>query len=108
MEDVKPLDPTTSGGDMLEMTRGAKAVVRTITDHPRLGQGSGLRIGRPTDGAPIQVCAVTGPRAGDDVTEQDGARTFLGPAAARRLRGRVLDVGKDRDGRFRFIVRESV
>jgi Fe-S cluster assembly iron-binding protein IscA len=92
---------------MLTMTPSALAVVRKLTDHPRLGRRSGLRIARRAEDAPLQVCAVTGPRSGDEVVERDGARIFLGPAAGRRLRGRTLDVGKERSGRFHFIVKEQ-
>jgi iron-sulfur cluster assembly protein len=90
---------------MLTMTPAARAVVRKVTAHPRLGENSGLRIADKAEVA-LQVCAVTGPRSGDEVVERDGARIFLGPAAGRRLRGRLLDVAKERNGRFHFIVKE--
>lgn len=92
---------------MLKMTPKALAVVRKVTDHPRLGRNSGLRIARGNASvAPLQVGAVTGPRPGDEVVERDGARIFLGPAAGRRLRGRLLDVVKERSGRIHFVAKE--
>lgn len=91
---------------MLTMTPSALAVARKVTDHPRLGRRSGLRIARTAEDARLQVCAVTGPRAGDEVVERDGARIYLGPAAGSRLRGRMLDVGKEQSGRFHVIVRQ--
>lgn len=92
---------------MLTMTPTALAVARKVTGHPRLGEDSGLRIAGTGEVAPLQVRAVTGPRSGDEVVERDGARIFLGPAAGQRLRGRLLDVMKERSGRIHFFVKEQ-
>ncbi len=88
---------------MFTMTPRALTVVRTVTGHPRLTPHSGLRIAGDT--TPLQVRAVDGPRPGDEVVERDGARVFVGGQAARRLRGRLLDIVRERSGRVHFVVR---
>lgn len=91
---------------MLTMTPKALSVVRAVTAHPRLGEDSGLRIaGTQAKPQPLQVGAVSGPRPGDEVVERDGARIYLGPAAARQIGGRRLDVVKEPGGRVHFVVK---
>ncbi len=92
---------------MLTMTPSALAVVRKVTAHPRIGKNSGLRIAASeASEASLRVGAATGPGPEDEVVERDGARIFLGPAAVRRLRGRLLHALRERSGRVHFVVKE--
>lgn len=91
---------------MFTMTTKARAVVRRVTDHPRLGESSGLRIAaqdRDTDA--LGVGMATGPERDDEVVEHDGARVFLDREAVPRVRGRLLDAVTEDGGRVRFVVR---
>lgn len=91
---------------MFTMTSSARSVVCRVTAHPRLSASSGLRIASTgTEGVPMQVRASAGPEPSDIVVESDGARLFLGPKAAKRLRGRVLDAVTERTGRVQFVLR---
>lgn len=91
---------------MFSMTPRARSIVRRVTGHHALSAGSGLRIaGRSSSTEPMQVAASTGPEPHDEVVEREGARVFLGPGAAERLRGRTLDAVTERSGRVHFVLK---
>ncbi len=93
---------------MFTMTQEARAVVRRVTAHPRLGDESGLRIAsqdEQTDALGVGMAA--GPRRGDEVVEHDGARVYLDEEAVPRVRGRLLDAVTEDSGRVQFVVRRA-
>ena len=92
---------------MLTMTSKALSVVRAVTAHPKLDASSGLRIDQQGGKRQLAVRVVKRPRPGDVVIERSGARVYVGPVAARRLRGRVLDARRDAEGRFEFLLKAA-
>lgn len=91
---------------MFTMTPKAHAVVRRVTAHSRISSSSGLRIAaRSSAGDALGVGTASGPRAGDEVIERDGARVFLAREAVPRVRDRVLDAVTERGGRVHFVVK---
>jgi Fe-S cluster assembly iron-binding protein IscA len=93
---------------MFTMTQKARAVVRRVTAHPRLGEESGLRIAsqdKDTDALGVGITA--GPRRGDQVVEDAGARVYLDEEAVPRVRGRLIDAMTDDSGRVQFVVRRA-
>jgi Fe-S cluster assembly iron-binding protein IscA len=50
---------------------------------------------------------VRAPEPGDVVVEQTGGRVYVGPAAARKLRGKVLDARDDAEGRVEFLLKPA-
>jgi iron-sulfur cluster assembly protein len=91
---------------MFTMTQKARAVVRRVTAHPRLGRESGLRIASQDGGTDaLGVGMAAGPEHGDEVVERDGARVFLDEEAVPRVRGRLLDAVTEDSGRVHFVVR---
>ena len=93
---------------MFTMTHKARAVVSRVTAHPRLGEGSGLRIASQDGGTDaLGVGMTSGPEEGDEVVEREGARVFLDEEAVPRVRGRLLDAVTEDGGRVRFVVRHA-
>lgn len=93
---------------MFAMTPRARSVVRRVTGHQALSARSGLRIAQGSSAdAPMQVAATAAPRERDEVLEHDGARVFLGPGAAKRLRGRTLDAVTEKTGRVHFVLKRA-
>ena len=94
---------------MVTISSRALAVIRQVTGHPRLKPTSGVRIARPEDsGEDLMVGAVNEPSPGDQVVERDGARLYLGPVAARKVRNRGLDATTDENGRVTFVLKDSL
>lgn len=93
---------------MVTMTPRAHDVVRQVTDHPRVGPRSGLRIAADDPRAEtLAVRTVAGPQPGDRVIERDGARIFLDREAVPRVEGHLLDAGRDDSGRVQFVVKDD-
>ncbi|MGD9958706.1 Fe-S cluster assembly protein HesB [Nocardioides sp.] len=92
---------------MLTMTQEASSVVRKFTASPRLDESSGVRIGGRSDARNLSVRAVNGPHPGDLVIEESGARLYLEPEAAGRVRGKVLDVRDATADRVEFLLTAS-
>ncbi len=92
---------------MLRMTQHALSVVRKFTANPRLAEASGVRIAHKWSTRRLQVGPVRGPQPGDIVVEQTGGRVYVGPAAARRVRGKVLDARDDEQGRVEFLLKSD-
>ncbi|GAA2114285.1 Fe-S cluster assembly protein HesB [Nocardioides bigeumensis] len=93
---------------MIAISSRALKVIRQVTGHPRLKHTSGLRIARGDEGGErLRVGAVNEPAAGDQVVERDGARLYLGPVAAQKVRNGELDASTDENGRVTFILRDS-
>ena len=89
------------------MTQRALSVVRKFTASPRLAESSGVRIAHQWSTRKLQVRPVEAPERGDIVVEQTGGRVYVGPAAARRVRGKVLDARDDAEGRVEFLLKPS-
>lgn len=92
---------------MLTLTKDALTVVRTFSDNPRLEPTSGVRIAEQPATPNLQVRAVGEPQPDDLVVEQSGGRLYLQPQAARRVRGKVLDVRRDARGRVEFLLKAA-
>lgn len=92
---------------MLTMTNKALSVVRAVTAHPKLDASSGLRIAQQGGTRQLGVRVVQRPRPGDVVIERSGGRVYVAPVVARRLRGRVLDVRRDAEGRVEFLLKAA-
>lgn len=92
---------------MLTMTYDALAVVRKFIANPRLDVSSGVRIAERSGTPRLQVRAVREPKPGDLVIEQSGGRIYLGPEAAHRVRGRLLDVRRDATDRIEFVLKAA-
>jgi Fe-S cluster assembly iron-binding protein IscA len=91
---------------MLVLTQAAAEVVKSVTSAPQLSQAAGLRISAsvagPEDATALQVEAVPGPDAHDQVLEAAGARVFVAPQAAVFLDDKILDAQLDGEGNARF------
>ena len=91
---------------MLVLTQAAAEVVKSVTSAPQLSEAAGLRISSsvagPDDASSLQVEAVPGPGADDQVLEAAGARVFVAPQAARYLDDKILDAQVDGEGNARF------
>ena len=91
---------------MLVLTQAAAEVVKSVTSAPEVPQSAGLRISSsvpgPGDPGALQVEAVAGPAADDQVLEAAGARVFVAPQAAGYLDDKVLDAELDSAGNARF------
>ena len=73
-----------------------------------LERAAGIRIAGPNDGSSqLDLAAAEAPIEGDQVVEQDGARVFLEPGAARMLDDMVLDAAVQDDGSVRFTLRRQ-
>ena len=92
---------------MITFTQQAIAVMRQVTAHPKLAPSSGLRIAASRDRDGFQVRTVRGPEPGDQVVEEQGGRLYLGPQAARRVDGHVLDAVTDPHGRVQVVMRTA-
>lgn len=91
---------------MLDITHAAGAVIAGLAGDTG-GNDGGLRIGwSDRDGVQSVTLAVPARPAADDevLVAPSGGRVFVAPDAARHLRGKLLDVRMDVDGRFRFAI----
>jgi len=91
---------------MLVLTQAAAEVVKSVTSAPQLSEAAGLRISssvaEPGEPGALQVEAVPGPGADDQVLEAAGAIVFIAPQAAGFLDDKVLDAQVDGAGNARF------
>ena len=95
----------TEGATLLTLTENARDILRKVPHQPAMGPGAGLRIARSQTKDDVFVTALTpAPRRDDEVVDDEGARVFLGPLAARRFDGRRLDARHDDAGRIEFVV----
>ncbi len=92
---------------MITFTHQAITVIRQVTAHPKLAPTSGLRIAAAQQRDGLQVRTVREPEPGDQVVEQQGGRLYLGPEAARRVDGHVLDAVTDPSGRVQVVMRSA-
>jgi Fe-S cluster assembly iron-binding protein IscA len=95
------------GGSMINFSKQAIAVMRQVTAHPKLSPSSGLRIAVSPGRDALQVRAVRAPEPGDRVVEEQGGRLYLGPRAAGRVDGHVLDAVTDPEGRVHVIMKTA-
>ncbi|MGI9824224.1 hypothetical protein [Agromyces sp. Marseille-Q5079] len=88
---------------MLTLTENASTVVKEIVSRNGAPEGSGLRINaQDTAATEFAVAVVPTPDPTDSVVEQDGARVYLGEAAAIALTDKTLDAKVADDGRVSF------
>jgi hypothetical protein len=92
---------------MISFSKQAIAVMRQVTAHPKLSPSSGLRIAASRERETLQVRTVRAPEPGDRVVEEQGGRLYLGPRAAGRVDGHVLDAVTAPDGRVHVILRSA-
>lgn len=96
----------TRGAILLTLTTHARDILRKVPFQPAFGPGAGLRIARSQSKEGVFLTALaSAPSQDDDVVDDDGARVFLGPVAARRFDGGSLDARTDDRGRIEFVVR---
>lgn len=88
---------------MLTLTENASIVVKEIVSRNGAPEGSGLRINaQDTTATEFAVAVVPTPDPTDSIVEQDGARVYLGGAAAMALTDKTLDATVGDDGRVSF------
>ncbi|KQM80746.1 hypothetical protein [Agromyces sp. Leaf222] len=88
---------------MLTLTENASTVVKEIVSRNGAPEGSGLRINAQDAAATeFAVAIVPTPNPTDSVVEHDGARVYLGEAAAMALTDKTLDASIGDDGRVSF------
>ena len=93
---------------MLVLTDTAATVINSLGDQPGWNDAAGIRIAGPNDGSSqLDLAAAEAPIEGDQVVEQDGARVFLEPGAARMLDDMVLDAAVQDDGSVQFTLRRQ-
>jgi iron-sulfur cluster assembly protein len=86
---------------MLTLTENACSIVKRYTAHPDTPDQAGLRI-MSTPEAQLAVTTADQPAADDQLVEQDGAKVYLDPDAAKLLDDKVLDAGIDESGNVQF------
>jgi Fe-S cluster assembly iron-binding protein IscA len=90
---------------MVILTDQAAAAIKALTDQPEVPPDAGLRIAAEEgSGDRLAMQLMTGPNAGDEVVESQGAKLFLDPVAAVVLDGKALDAQSDGSGRISFTV----
>jgi Fe-S cluster assembly iron-binding protein IscA len=88
---------------VLTLSDNAATEIRNLVAHPELPDAEGVRIASTPEGA-LSLSLASGPSAGDDVVEQDGARVFIEPDAGELLTDKELDAGIDPDGNLQFAI----
>lgn len=92
---------------MFTMTESATEAINQLTAAQNVQAEGGLRLtldGLPEDGAALGVEVAAHPVAGDDVIATTSTQVFLARETRVRLTDKVLDVRKDIDGRYTFLI----
>lgn len=93
---------------MLNLTNGAVQVIRTVTANPELPPETGIRIASGADQTDaLSLSVASGPEAGDQVVEEEGARVYIEPEAAVMLDDKTLDAEVDQQGDVSFTIGEQ-
>jgi len=75
---------------MLTITEEAATLIRTLRQDAELSEQAGLRMVVDRTNLSLSMDLAVAPTSGDSVIDRYGARVFLSPSAAYRLRGGTL------------------
>ncbi|WP_037316943.1 hypothetical protein [Amycolatopsis orientalis] len=92
---------------MFTITESAAEAINQLTAAQDVQVQGGLRMtlsGLPEDGAALSVEITAHPAPGDDVVDAAGTQVFLARETRVRLTDKILDVRKDINGHFTFLV----
>ncbi|WIX75109.1 iron-sulfur cluster biosynthesis protein [Amycolatopsis carbonis] len=92
---------------MFTITESAAEAIKQLIAAQNIDADGGLRLtldGPPEDSAALSVAVTAHPAAGDDVVASAGAHVFLARETRTRLADKVLDVRKDIDGHYTFLI----
>lgn len=92
---------------MFTMTESATEAINQLTAAQNVHADGGLRLtlgGRPEEGAELTVEVAAHPMAGDRVIGCASTQVFLGRETRVHLADKVLDVRKDIDGHYTFLI----
>jgi iron-sulfur cluster assembly protein len=92
---------------MFTITESAAEAIKQLTAAQNVHADGGLRLtldGPPEDSAALSVAVTAHPDAGDDVVATADAHVFLAHGTRVRLADKVLDVRKDIDGHYTFLI----
>jgi Fe-S cluster assembly iron-binding protein IscA len=93
---------------MFTLTEPAAEAINHLTTAQNVRQQGGLRMtldALSQGGAALLVEVAPYPEPGDDVIDAAGTQVFLARATRARLTDKILDVRKDVDGHFTFLVK---
>jgi Fe-S cluster assembly iron-binding protein IscA len=93
---------------MFTLTESAAVAINSLTTDQNVRKEGGLRMtldGLPEEGAALSVEITAHAAPGDDVVEVSGTQVFLARETRVRLTDKILDVRKDVDGHFTFLVK---
>ena len=93
---------------MFTLTESATVAINSLTTDQNVRKEGGLRMtldGLPEEGAALSVEITAHAAPGDDVVEVSGTQVFLARETRVRLTDKILDVRKDIDGHFTFLVK---
>lgn len=94
---------------VLTLTSGAVQVIRTVTANPEMPPETGIRIASGPDQSDVLSLSVaSGPQAGDEVVEDQGAVVYLEPEAATLLADKTLDAEVDPEGDVAFTIGQQL
>ncbi|MGK4595273.1 hypothetical protein [Amycolatopsis sp. w19] len=99
-----------SESPMFTITESAAEAINHLTTAQDVRVRGGLRMtlnGLPEDGAALSVEIAAHPAPGDDVIDAAGTQVFLARETRVLLSDKFLDVRKDIDGHFTFLVATS-
>ena len=85
---------------MLTVTEQAARMIRELIDHSDLSEGAGLRIAQRDDHPALAMTLVEEPNDLDVIVAEHDVAVFLGPVAAVRTEGQVLDATSDSHSAF--------
>jgi Fe-S cluster assembly iron-binding protein IscA len=92
---------------MFTMTESATEAINQLTSAQNVQAEGGLRLtldGPPGDGAQLTVEVAANPVAGDRVVAVASTHVFLARDSRVHLADKVLDVRKDIDGHYTFLI----
>lgn len=92
---------------MFTITESAADAINRLTTAQDIQKHGGLRMtlnGLPEEGAEIAIEIAAHPAPGDDIVDAAGTQVFLARETRIRLADKILDVRKDIDGHFTFLV----
>jgi len=92
---------------MFTMTESATEAINQLTSAQNVHTEGGLRLtldGPPEEGAELKVEVAAHPMAGDRVITTANTQVFLGRETRVLLADKVLDVRKDIDGHYTFLI----
>ncbi len=92
---------------MFSMTEQATEAINQLTSAQNVHAEGGLRLtfdGHPADGAGLTVEVAAHPMAGDRVITTASTQVFLARETRVHLADKILDVRKDIDGHYTFLI----